>query len=135
MLMDITKADLAGIAHKETITIEKNWGKEYILPCEGYTTKIMEVSPGFRCSLHFHRIKNETFILVQGHLYVEFYEPDSTRHERLFTEPLSTLVLPAGTPHTFSVPGNQKYPTIFIESSTVDDPNDNYRLTKSGMHA
>lgn len=135
MLINITKADLVGIARTETKIIEKEWGREHVLPCEGHTTKMMEVKPGFRCSLHFHRVKNEAFILIQGHLYVEFYEQDSTKHEYLLTEPLSTLILPAGTPHTFSVPNNQDHATIFIESSTVDDPDDSYRLTKSGMYA
>ena len=136
MPINILNADIIGIINNQdarTVVkeVKKEWGCEYILPGEGYTTKIMEVKPGFKCSLHFHRKKNETFVLIQGHLHVEFYEPDSTKHEGLLTEPLSSLILPSCTPHTFSVPKDQEYPSIFIESSTEDDRGDNYRLTKS----
>lgn len=132
--MDMALADIVGVTDENPRTIEKAWGYEHILPCEGHTVKVMEVKPGFQCSLHFHRVKHEAFVLVQGSLYVEFYEADGTKTAHLLTKPLSTLILPACTPHTFYVPKEQQHTSIFIESSTTDDPNDNYRLTKSGMH-
>lgn len=121
-------------------TIEKEWGWEYILPSRpvhgnNYTTKIMEVKPGFKCSLHIHRLKNESFVLVQGAMEVELYAPDSTKHTTVLAEPMSSVVVPLCTPHTFSVPADQEFNTIFIESSTEDDPEDSYRLTRSGMNA
>ena len=135
MPIDITKAELVGLAGDQVAVIQKDWGREHILPSNGYTTKIMRVVPGGRCSLHFHRNKNETFILIEGQLHVEFYEPNSTKHSCWLTEPLSAVVLPACTPHTFSVPKDQEGPSTFIESSTEDDPHDSYRLTKSGKNA
>ena len=115
--------------------VTKQWGIEFILPGHGYTTKIMQIKPGFKSSLHFHQHKNETFVLVQGQLNVEFYEPDSEKRSYELIEPLSCLILPACTPHSFSVPKTQEGPSIFIESSTVDDADDNYRLTRSGIDA
>ena len=135
MPIDIREAHIVGITNGKDVEIaKKEWGSEYVLPSNGYTTKIMEIKPGFKCSLHFHRNKNETFILVQGQLHIEFYKPDSTKHTHLLTKPLSSLILPQCTPHTFSVPKDQEGPSIFLESSTEDDRNDNYRLTKSGMN-
>lgn len=135
MSINMKNAKIVGVIPNKTEqvkVIEKEWGKEYIVPGEGYTTKIMEVKPGFKCSLHFHRIKGETFILVQGQLNVEYYEPDSTKHIKQLKAPMSTVVLPPCTPHIFCTPKDQKFNTIFIESSTVDTPEDNYRLSKSG---
>lgn len=126
---------LCPLSPKTEQVIQKVWGAEYILPCEGYTTKIMEAKPGFQSSLHFHGKKSETFILVQGQLDIELYEPDGTKHTAAMSSPLDSAVLPACTPHTFSVPESQEFNTIFIESSTVDDPADSYRITKSKMNA
>lgn len=120
--------------------IQKEWGCEYILPSnpangESYTTKIMEVKPGFQASLHHHLIKHETFVLIQGTMNVELYAPDSTKHTIILDKPMSSVIVPCGIPHTFSVPAEQEFNTIFIESSSVDREDDNYRLTRSRMNA
>lgn len=108
----------------------KAWGIEHQFHGAGYSTKIMEVLPGASCSLHFHKDKNETFVLVKGTLDVTFYRPNGDKvTERC--EPYSVIMLPDCTPHTFSVPANQEECSIFIESSTPDSPGDSYRLTKS----
>lgn len=136
MSIDLKKATVTGILdNKQYQVVEKQWGRELIIHGDRYTTKIMEVKPGFKCSVHFHGEKSETFVLVQGQLNVEFYEPDSTKHVVLLEEPMSSVVLPRLTPHTFSVPKDQKEPSIFVESSTPDSPEDSYRLTRSGMNA
>lgn len=137
MLINMKNAEICGVLpykdkQFQPSTVEKEWGWEYIIPGDGYTTKIMEIKPGFKCSLHFHRNKSETFTLVQGILNVEYYEPDSTKHIKRLTQPMSSVVLPKCTPHIFCTPKNQEFNTIFIESSTIDDKDDNYRLTKSG---
>lgn len=137
MPIDIFKADVVGLIssiENQGKTVSKEWGREIILPGDGYTTKIMEVKPGFQCSIHFHQKKNETFVLIEGSLDVAFWEPDSTKHSMRLDNPLSALVLPACTPHTFSVPKDQGFNSIFLESSTPDDPSDSYRLTRSGMN-
>lgn len=137
MLINMRNTEIHGLLLNkderfQASTIEKEWGWEYIIPGDGYTTKIMEIKPGFKCSLHFHRNKSETFVLVQGVLNVEYYEPDSRKHIKKLTQPMSAVVLPRCIPHIFCVPKNQEFNTIFIESSTLDDKNDNYRLSKSG---
>lgn len=59
------------------------------------------------------------------------YSPEGDRTDLTLENPLDTLVLPAPTPHRFYVPEGQPYPTIFIEASTLDDPEDNFRIEKS----
>lgn len=123
----------APAGHEDTIKCEqKKWGMEYIYPTEfGYTAKVMKVLPGSRCSTHLHRSKSESFLLIEGQLNVTFYEQDGTKREVILINPLDAVVLPYCTPHTFSVPIDQKHPTIFIEASTTDSPGDSYRLDKS----
>lgn len=109
---------------------KKKWGTEYQIPGEGYCVKIMEVLPGGACSLHFHGDKSESFILVEGQMNVTFYTPEGEKYEGIYS-PYSVIVLPKNTPHTFSVPADQKTPSIFVEASTPDNPLDSYRLIKS----
>lgn len=119
--------------HDNTIRCEqKKWGMEYIYPTEyGYTAKVMKILPGSRCSTHFHRSKSESFLLIEGQLNITFYNQDGSKREIVLFKPLDAVVLPYCTPHTFSVPASQEYPTIFIEASTTDSPGDSYRLDKS----
>jgi mannose-6-phosphate isomerase-like protein (cupin superfamily) len=111
--------------------VEKIWGTEVILPGDGYTTKIMIVKPGYVCSVHFHRIKKESFLLISGVLDIKYWTQDGIEYSDKLINQFDSLILPNCTPHTFSVPKDQKEPTIFIESSTEDNPNDSYRFTQS----
>ena len=112
--------------------VEKKWGKEYILPNQvDYTTKFMEVKPGSMCSLHFHKWKNETFVLIKGELIATYFTRDGEKRVERLTRPFDSLILPNCTPHTFSVPPGQEFNTIFIESSTTDNPEDSYRVSRS----
>lgn len=60
--------------------VEKVWGREYILTNRPeYCLKVLELDPGMMCSLHFHRIKTETFFVLQGFLRLELKTPDTVR--------------------------------------------------------
>jgi mannose-6-phosphate isomerase-like protein (cupin superfamily) len=131
-MIDETPKLFGPIDDKEMIVIEKKWGKEYIIPGQdGYTTKFMSVAPGGTCSVHFHKFKNETFVLLRGKLLATYFTQDGNKVETLLSNPLDSLVLPNCTPHTFKIPADQEEDTWFLESSTTDHPNDSYRLTRS----
>jgi mannose-6-phosphate isomerase-like protein (cupin superfamily) len=125
-----------GPVQGEIKVIEKKWGKEFILPDQdGYTTKFMSVQPGGTCSVHFHKFKNETFVLLKGQLLATYFTQEGEKVEVLLSNPLDSLVLPNCTPHTFKIPSDQEGETWFLESSTVDCPEDSYRLTRSTSNA
>lgn len=111
--------------------VEKVWGTEYILPTQDYTVKYMSVKPGAGCSMHMHAKKQETFTLIEGILNITYYTKIGDLISDCLESSLDSLVLPCCTIHSFSVPVEQKFNTIFIESSTVDDPEDSYRMSKS----
>src|SRR5262249_27199605 len=51
--------------------VPKSWGRElWIVNNELYCGKILEIHQGSRCSLHFHKLKTETFYLHSGRLRV-----------------------------------------------------------------
>ena len=125
-----------GPIQNKIIVVEKKWGAEYILPDQkGYTTKFMSVAPGGTCSVHFHKHKNETFVLLRGKLLATYFTQEGDKIEVLLENPLDSLVLPNCTPHTFKIPSDQEEDTWFLESSTFDDPEDSYRLTRSTSNA
>lgn len=55
-------------AHK----VEKHWGYElWLTNRPKYCAKILELKPGKKCSLHRHRDKEETFIVIEGALLLQ----------------------------------------------------------------
>ncbi len=60
-------------------TVTKVWGREIWISNNAlYCGKILEISKGKRCSLHYHKLKTESFYLRSGRLRVRLKEsPDS----------------------------------------------------------
>jgi mannose-6-phosphate isomerase-like protein (cupin superfamily) len=110
---------------------EKVWGQELIICREPHAAKIMILEPGAQVSLHWHRNKSETFILIQGELIIEgILQSGATRLTRL-VDKFSSVTLAPNVPHTFYCDSTQTEPTIFIEASTEDHPDDSYRIYPS----
>ena len=52
--------------------VEKLWGwEEWIVNNEKYCGKKLVFKQGYRCSLHFHKIKEESFYVLAGTIYLE----------------------------------------------------------------
>lgn len=110
---------------------EKVWGTELIIGRKPYATKVMVLEPGLQISLHLHRDKMETFLLISGQIAIEILNRAGKKSIVILTEPFSSITLEPMTPHTFYVPDGCG-PAVFIESSTEDHPNDSYRIYPSG---
>jgi mannose-6-phosphate isomerase-like protein (cupin superfamily) len=55
--------------------VQKGWGREvWIANSELYCGKILEIVKGRRCSLHYHKLKTESFYLRVGRLRVRIKE-------------------------------------------------------------
>jgi mannose-6-phosphate isomerase-like protein (cupin superfamily) len=55
--------------------VPKGWGREvWIANGELYCGKILEIRKGKRCSLHYHKLKTESFYLRAGRLKVRIME-------------------------------------------------------------
>lgn len=52
--------------------IEKKWGCEFwVVNNELYCFKVLHLKKGYQCSLHCHKIKDETFIIKSGQVRME----------------------------------------------------------------
>ena len=116
----------------DALTMNKVWGEELIICRTPHAAKIMIFKPGFQVSTHWHQYKSETFILISGALIVETLDAQANKHTVTLNKPFSSITLMPMTPHTFYCPQEQTENTVFIEASTYDSDDDNYRLTKSG---
>jgi mannose-6-phosphate isomerase-like protein (cupin superfamily) len=55
--------------------VPKGWGREvWIANGKLYCGKILEINKGKRCSLHYHKLKTESFYLRAGRLMVRIKE-------------------------------------------------------------
>lgn len=58
--------------------IDKLWGHEDIIHnANGYCGKLLHLNPNYQCSLHYHKLKHETFTAIDGNVWVEYY-PNTT---------------------------------------------------------
>ena len=116
--------------------VPKAWGFEEILVAHPlYTLKRLTVLPGFRCSLHYHRLKVETFLVVSGTLRLEIQSvtPEGEPLEKLRPEvlrPGQQFTLETCIAHRFYAATHE--PCVFLEVSTQDIAEDSYRLDTSG---
>jgi len=109
-------------------TVEKKWGTEVILNQVPYGCKVMILgTEGSRCSLHCHKNKAETFILISGKMEVEIID-DGDREIFTLQTPFSSVTISPMVFHRFTC---KKEGTVFIESSSEDLITDSYRVTQS----
>ncbi len=51
--------------------VKKQWGEEHWIVNREYCGKKLLLKKGFRCSIHQHPVKDETFHLQSGLVYLE----------------------------------------------------------------
>jgi mannose-6-phosphate isomerase-like protein (cupin superfamily) len=130
--------------------VPKAWGFEVIVANREFAGKILSLRPGFRCSAHYHQVKDETFYVLKGRMRVEIGDPgwmarftvrqgrpvgvdavDVLRRCRIVDmEPGMSLDVEPFTLHRFTGVGSE--PCEFAEFSSHDDPADSIRVTESG---
>ena len=110
-------------SHVENIgVVPKVWGHEkWLENNEKYCCKLLTLNKGYQCSLHYHKKKDETFLVTSGHVRLELN--GQVTHLR----PGSFVRIPPETPHRFA--GIED--SVIIEISTHHDEEDSYRLEES----
>ena len=102
---------------------KKKWGKEiWIVNCSKYCAKYLVIDKGAHSSYHYHKKKEETFLIVKGCvlLYVD--------NKSILMERLShTVTIKPGTPHAFQALCN----STILEVSTHHSEDDVVRLSES----
>lgn len=104
---------------------EKVWGEEHwIVNTPEYCGKKLVLKRGFRCSIHYHKLKHETFYVQSGKVFME------VNGESFFMNPGDSVVINRGDIHRFT--GIDQLNEIF-EFSTQHFEDDSYRLAESGQ--
>lgn len=108
--------------------VSKVWGKEvWIENDENYCLKFLHFNPEASCSLHFHLIKLETFVILKGQFCLTSIDTDTAEENTVWLNESDCVTIPRGTPHRlFSKTGG-----TIIEASTQHFDTDSYRIKKS----
>jgi len=101
---------------------EKVWGYEDWIVNDAYCGKRLYLRAGYRCSLHYHREKDEAFYVASG--LVEMTVGETVRIFR----PGARVRISPGTRHRFA--GIED--SVIFEFSTHHDDADSFRLEPSG---
>jgi quercetin dioxygenase-like cupin family protein len=103
--------------------VEKVWGKElWIANNNEYCGKILILNKGYRCSIHYHKIKDETFYILIGKVLME------VSGESCVMEPGDAVHLTPGIYHRFTGLDDSQ----IAEFSTHHEDDDSYRIELSG---
>jgi mannose-6-phosphate isomerase-like protein (cupin superfamily) len=112
---------------REPVHIEpKGWGREiWIANNSLYCGKILEIRKGRKCSLHFHKLKTESFYLRSGRLQVRIKESaDSTVIDEFEMTAGQCMDVPPGLVHQMEALEDAE----LFEFSTQHFNSDSHRL-------
>jgi quercetin dioxygenase-like cupin family protein len=115
-------------ARKPVSFVEKGWGGEvWFANNELYCGKLLRFEKGKRCSLHYHKIKTESFYLHTGKLLLRVMEsPEATTVEEFELGAGDCMDLPPGLVHQMVALEDSE----LFEFSTQHFEEDSYRLVK-----
>lgn len=102
--------------------VKKVWGHEEWIVNKKYCGKKLILKKGFRCSIHYHKKKDETFYIIKGKILME-----TDKEKRIMLPGYSILITPY-TKHRFTGLENSE----IIEFSTHHEDSDSYRGEPSG---
>jgi mannose-6-phosphate isomerase-like protein (cupin superfamily) len=113
--------------------IRKVWGyEEWLIKTELYWAKHLHLEKGARCSIHYHREKDETFYVKRGIVRMLFKKGNSMKKESELTEivlaPKEQIRIKPNTLHCFE---SLTLTSLILEVSTPHREEDSYRLVES----
>jgi len=105
--------------------VQKKWGLEQWFHNDILCLKILHVKRGNRCSMHYHAIKEEIFVIIEGEMFLEWIDTKTGEKHGYLCGKDCKVRVPPNTPHRF-VGVNSG--CTFLEFSTHHDDNDSYRV-------
>jgi len=115
-------------ARKPVRFVKKGWGSElWLANGELYCGKILRFDQGKKCSLHYHKLKTETFYLHTGRLLLRIMDtPESRKIEEFVLEAGECMDIRPGLVHQMEA----LEPSELFEFSTEHFEEDSHRLVK-----
>lgn len=100
------------------LIINKPWGREKIIEHnKKYALKILEVDPGKRLSLQYHKEKHETMYCLYGRGILYLTTPDSME-ESIYMSPGKYITIKPGDIHRLEAAKNS--PLVIMEASSPE---------------
>lgn len=125
---ELKRTEGAGRARNPVNFVKKGWGSElWLVNGEQYCGKILHFDKGKKCSLHYHKIKTETFYLHRGRLILRVMaSPESSVIEEFQLVAGQCMDLQPGLVHQMEALEESE----LFEFSTEHFEEDSYRLIK-----
>lgn len=102
---------------------QRPWGSWSVLyEGEGMKVKLIEVSPGHRLSLQYHRHRSELWICVSGRASAVVGERE------IELAPRDTVTIPVGTVHRLGNPGDEPMSIVEVQQGDLLSEEDIVRL-------
>ena len=121
-----TIGSIKKLAPSQLKRVERYWGHElWIVNKPDYCGKILRFKKPHKLSLHYHRVKDETFYLQSGHLKVRLRYQDG-QDEIIDMLPGDSMHIPPGLMHQME--GVEDSELFEFSTQHVDD--DSYRVEK-----
>lgn len=112
--------------------VDKGWGSEFIWATnDKYCGKLLKFNQGAKFSMHFHAVKDESWLVLSGEFIVKFINTKDANEGQKRLYPNDTWRNDPLVPHQLIC---VKEGTI-VEVSTPDSVEDNYRVAKGDSQA
>ena len=103
--------------------VPKVWGsEEWLVNNDKYCGKFLNLNKGCRCSMHYHKVKHETFYLLKGKILLELNGEKKIMNEGELQE-----IVPLDR-HRFT----GIVDSVILEFSTHHEDEDSYREEQGG---
>lgn len=110
--------------NKPSAVHKKGWGvEEVVYNAKGYCGKLMTLQKDSQCSMHFHAIKEESFLVLSGKIKFESIDKFGATKTQIL-ESGDTVHIERFVSHRFKGIEDSQ----FVEFSTEDCPSDSYRV-------
>jgi mannose-6-phosphate isomerase-like protein (cupin superfamily) len=107
--------------------IEKNWGGEMVIVNnENYCGKILYFKPNSRFSMHLHKLKKETWSVIEGAFTLTTIDTDNANKQKITLVVGDIIDIPPMLPHQLSTETGGR----IFEISTQHFDYDSYRVEK-----
>ena len=108
--------------------VPKGWGRElWIANGDLYCGKLLEIRKGKKCSLHYHKLKTESFFLRSGRIKMRIKEsPESETIEEFELKAGDCMDIPPGLVHQMEALEDAE----LFEFSTRHFDEDSHRIVR-----
>lgn len=113
----------------EKNVVEKTWGQEiWFANNDNYCGKLLTIEPdkwSSKGNFHYHEIKDETFFVVEGILWLDIADDETGEYQRYTLHENDSYRVMPGVKHRFS--SAKGTACKFVEASTTHREDDSYR--------